>query len=1019
MARLTRVAAIVIFAFAIMASRADARTGRAAQNPLQAEYSQLIALYKSEQWNEVAARAPRLVAELDASDQTRSLRYSQILELNTLALIHSGRFTEAEPYLQKALAWQQATHGPASDAYFGTLEKFAKEYVRLERPQDGERLYRDCTATAERVLGRDHKSVGSCLIRLGAAISGVGGYAEAGSIYRRAIGIYEKALGPEHEWTTAALGFLVILDLDLGQYAEAEAIAKRVIAIDEKRLGPNHPDVANDLHSLAFVYAGLGRPADGEPLVRRALGIQERVPRSANNESYLIYVSYMTSLGTFASALGHTGEAEALFTRALSIYEKLNGPEHPNSARAAEALAELYHRQGRLREAEPLFRRALAIRERRFQASHPERTQTEYELASLYRDLGRTAEAEPLLNMALEGRRGSFGSEHPEYARVLSDLGLIKIAMGNSGQALDLTRRAAAIASASLSKEVGTATPIEARSLRPLFDAQLAALRDAASKDATNTDLNDEAFQTAQRTTQSAAASALGQMSARFGAGSGALAALVREQQDLTNERQGLDRSLVQQMSHGDARNAPLEDNLRRRLAIIDQQLSAVNGRLTREFPEYASLSNPGPLSLSGVQALLSANEALVFLLTGEKTSEAFAVTRETLVWRSISLTSVQLSDKVTRFRRGLDLNEFQKSLADGRPVLFDLAAAHELYQLLLGPLAATIQDKNNLIVVPTGALTSLPFQLLVTEAPTPVKRIEDIPDYRKAKWLLMRHAVSVLPSVASLKALRASRSRAEGTKPLIGFADPVFGKEVLATTVDRRGVAKPEPRKLETGSYTDFWQGAGIDRAKLAGALPRLPDTADELMAVAAQVGAKPEDIFLRKDASETTVKRRVLSDYRVVYFATHGLVAGDIKGVAEPSLALTIPSDPNSLDDGLLTASEIALLRLNADWVVLSACNTIAGDKPGAEALSGLARSFFYAGARALLVSHWAVASDSAARLSISTFANLSSDTNVGRAEALQRAMLTYLNDENNPLNAYPAFWGPFQIVGEGLKR
>jgi CHAT domain-containing protein len=203
----------------------------------------------------------------------------------------------------------------------------------------------------------------------------------------------------------------------------------------------------------------------------------------------------------------------------------------------------------------------------------------------------------------------------------------------------------------------------------------------------------------------------------------------------------------------------------------------------------------------------------------------------------------------------------------------------------------------------------------------------------------------------------------------------------------------------------------------------PPLPETSDELCDVARRLGAGDADVWLGARATETAVKnlsaRGILDDYATLHFATHGLVAGTFKGMAEPALMLTPPSAASVEDDGLLTASEVTQLKLDADWVVLSACNTAAGGAEGAEALSGLARAFFYAGARSLLVTHWEVESAAAVALTTKAFTAAQKAPGIGRAEALRQSMLALIADPGSGgRNAHPSVWAPFVLVGEGAR-
>jgi len=290
---------------------------------------------------------------------------------------------------------------------------------------------------------------------------------------------------------------------------------------------------------------------------------------------------------------------------------------------------------------------------------------------------------------------------------------------------------------------------------------------------------------------------------------------------------------------------------------------------------------------------------------------------------------------------------------------------------------------------------------------------------------------VTILPGVSSLQALRGLAQASVAPRPMIGFGNPLLdGRPDVADDVERANRARayercPVPSRQEvaataTGGVARIARaGALADPAHVKVQLP-LPETAEELCAVADYLRAETGDIRLGAQATESEVKR--LSDsgellqYRMLHFATHGAMAGQINGTFEPGLILTPPETASEADDGYLTASEVERLKLDADWVILSACNTAAGNEPNAEALSGLADAFIYAGARALLVSHWAVASDATVTLIMKAVGETRAGE-VGRAEALRRSMLGLIDQGGT--EAHPSYWAPFVVVGEGAAR
>jgi CHAT domain-containing protein len=523
---------------------------------------------------------------------------------------------------------------------------------------------------------------------------------------------------------------------------------------------------------------------------------------------------------------------------------------------------------------------------------------------------------------------------------------------------------------------------------------------------------------------------ALDEGAARAAARDPGLADLIRQQQDVTKQISALYGHLAKQLSQpAEAQGPNSVTMLRLELAKLEPARRALAAQIAKDFPGYAQLTNPPPATVESVRASLQPSEAIVSIYVTRDRTFVWAISAEGVVaFAALPVAEQGLAAQVAELRRALEPNA---TTVDEIPA-FDVARAHELYRLLLEPVRDGWERAQSLFVVANGPLAELPFALLVTRPASLEPESGPLfSRYRRIPWLVRTHAVTILPSITSLGTLRHMPPVEPGRLPFIGFGDPLFSEE-QARRVARRakapGTASERPPVTIRGAdimLRSTPKLEGVDSSQLA-MLPPLPDTAEEIRSIALTLDADlTRDVFLGESANEQAVRTANLWRYRVIAFATHGLRPGDLDGLTQPALALTAPEVAHVEGDGLLTVEKILGLRLNADWVVLSACNTAKGNGAGSEAISGLGRAFFYAGARALLVSNWPVETTSARVLTTDLFRRQRQDPTLDRARALQQTMNALIDsgEFRNPPSrkvifsyAHPIFWAPFTLVGDG---
>lgn len=526
----------------------------------------------------------------------------------------------------------------------------------------------------------------------------------------------------------------------------------------------------------------------------------------------------------------------------------------------------------------------------------------------------------------------------------------------------------------------------------------------AAAAPAEEEGLLNEAFVAAQRDQTSLAAAAIARMSASIAGGTGPSAQTIAKLK-VTEER-ALELEL-QLKAAASANDFAQVRRLSGELATQVRAIEAERAALAAADPRYRSLVAEVPVTVAEIKADLGSGEALLFFASGETAVYVFAVTSVVASWHRAALTPQQLDAEVTALRCEIAVPPCD---GQGPSITYDRGRAHRLYQAVVAPALTRLAGVQVLNVVPNRSFGRFPLAGLVTRPPTGSDSDQEA--LRQTRWLVNDYAVAVAPSPAAFHLLRGLPLTA-GKPTFQGFGDP-----------DIAWFAAEPPETAETatrGAIARNLRGVADQPVHspraIAAVLGDLPATAGELRNLAEATGSSGANVHLRQQATEAAIKAADLSGTRILALATHGVLGGQVAGIDEPSLIMSISRNPAPSDDAVLSASEVARLRLDAELVVLSACDTAGpsgGEGAQSDGLAGLARAFFVSGARSMLVSHWQLFDAVAPRLTVQTVRARPNRGSFARVKALQAAMIRIRMDRSVEF-AHPNAWAPLVFVGD----
>ncbi|MEJ0018320.1 MAG: CHAT domain-containing protein [Acetobacteraceae bacterium] len=1012
----------------------------------------------------LALLAPLLAACATPPPEAYTQAGVQTTTGKTIAQVQIGKNSVGEECTQQAEAgqsadvfcgtWQQPSArvrsgGPGSAAQLGQLATASQWRTGIDN-----RFHCD-QPVATTVLGGNPAQLMQCTRLVGgwahvamvALVNGTVWYADgvlpAAQVMERSIGVLAGVLRADASAPTSGADALLASRLaarafssgDVGQFdtlmaagtranlsdnpGAAESAFRAALALQQKALGKDNPNTSTALMSLALQLSNEGRFAEADALFADA---DRLAPRAVDGiaQARLLHYRGLDSLnqGQLEQALSLLDQADAAYVSqvpadALAAKARPAGPTNSFSRGSASRLAELMPSQD-------------LITDPRAQSALLGLVEVRRNRGVVLRILGRAQEADAALRSASDLARGNGLARPILTARLYRSSGMTAAARGEDDQAMQDLLQSTAAFDRSLpgSKPLADTYLLRARQLvkSGRADAALPICRNAvqslAALKAGTTPvlmascldvyaaaadrqrdqravLLSEMFTAAQLAQGGITSQQIAQATARLSENSRdpKVAEAIRHRQDASAKLSDLYRrrdelAEVQRQRSGGAPGAAAAADLDKQIADAQTTLADADTALQAASPNYGQLVQQ-VVPVQDIFAALHPGEAFAALTLSDQDGWVFLLRDGSITISRIDAGLKDVAELVRRVRAGIELT------SAGLPT-FNVADAQKLYQLTLGGVASSMEGVRSLVVAPTGPLLSLPFEVLLT-GPAEPNNLADAP------WLVRRFTLAHVPAPSNFVSLRKIAGGSRATRPWFGFGD-------------FRPVTLAQAERTFTGPGCR-------ESAQLLASLPPLPYARKELDAARALLGADASDELLGPAFTADAVLKTRLKDYRILQFSTHALLPAELRCQSEPAIVTSAPPNATNASGALLTATEVVGLDLDADLVILSACNSGGpGGTTAGESLSGLARAFFYAGARSLGVTHWAVNDQVAAFLVADTLRRLRETPNIGTAGALRDAQLGMLADAGKGLPAdiaHPFFWAPFAVIGEGGAR